>query len=101
MDWQPEEPIGPDTLRKYLATEVPLCRNPASRFSYIRQGADALLLFVDGQCFDCAEDTAPLAEMLCAQDRITISQELRESEPAVTLLTALFNQGSIAFEPAD
>src|SRR3546814_7966241 len=39
MDWQPEEPIQIEELREALGDNVPLCRNPASRFSFIRQRA--------------------------------------------------------------
>ena len=54
-----------------LAEGAALCRNPASRFSFVRQG-DGLLLFVDGECFDCAGDVAALAETLCAQDHVSV-----------------------------
>jgi 50S ribosomal protein L16 3-hydroxylase len=101
IDWRPEEPIGIEALRTYLASDVPLCRNPASRFSFVWQGVNSMLLFVDGQCFECAEDTVTLAELVCAQDRIAIDRELRNSDSALKLLTALFNQGSLAFEPED
>jgi 50S ribosomal protein L16 3-hydroxylase len=101
IDWQPQQPIAIETLRECLATEVPMLRNPASRFSFARQRADSILLFVDGQCFDCTGDTAELAEILCAEDRMAVPQELRDSQAAMNLLAALFNQGSIAFEPED
>src|SRR3546814_9111265 len=57
MDWQPEEPIQIDELREALGDNVPLCRNPASRFSFIRQRANSVLLFVDGECFECVNET--------------------------------------------
>ncbi|MGH8598062.1 MAG: JmjC domain-containing protein, partial [Gammaproteobacteria bacterium] len=77
MDWQPEEPIQIEELRELLADGVPVSRNPASRFSFIRQHEDSVLLFVDGQCFECANETVAFAEQLCAQDRITIDPDLR------------------------
>jgi 50S ribosomal protein L16 3-hydroxylase len=86
IDWRPEEPIEIETLRLSLASGVPLSRNPASRFSFIRQGGGTLLLFVDGQCFECAEDTAALAESLCAQNRIILEPDLTNSDAAMALI---------------
>ena len=97
-DWQPEAPIEADNLRDMLAGDMPLCRNPASRFSFIRQGADALLLFVDGQTFECSGVAIALAEQLCAQDSFVIAPEIAASDAALDLIVTLFNQGSIAFE---
>jgi 50S ribosomal protein L16 3-hydroxylase len=98
MDWQPEEQIAIETLREALAGDGSLCRNPASRFSFVRRGADSLLLFVDGACFECAGETAALAEMLCAQDHVEVDPELVKSDLVMGLLVTLFNQGSLAFE---
>jgi 50S ribosomal protein L16 3-hydroxylase len=100
MDWQAEDPIAIEELRELTANDLPLCRNPASRFSFIRQHANALLLFVDGQCFECAAETIAFAEQLCAQDRIRIDPDLITSDAAMTLIAALFNQGSVAFDQA-
>lgn len=97
-DWQPEAPMEIERLRALLANDLPLCRNPASRFSFIRQHAGSVLLFVDGQCFECAEDTIAFAEHLCAQDRIRIDPDLMQSDSAMALITTLFNQGSVAFD---
>ena len=41
------------------------------------------------------------AEQLCAEDRIMIDPGLTQSEPAMTLIAALYNQGSVAFEADD
>lgn len=101
IDWQPEEPIESEALRACFANGFPLCRNPASRFSFTRQGPTSVFLFVDGQCFRCGEDTIALAEMLCAQDRIFITSDLSDSDLVMDLLTMLYNQGSLAFEPQD
>lgn len=92
-DWRPEEPMEAGDVAAMLAEGAALCRNPASRFSFVRQG-DGLLLFVDGKCFDCEGDTVALAEMVCAQDHVTLDP----SDAGLTLLTALVNQGSLAFE---
>ena len=101
IDWQPEAPVGAPELREALARGEPLCRNPASRFSFIRQDAGGVLLFVDGGCFECTGETDALAETLCAQDRVIVDPELTNSNAAMTLLAQLFNQGSIAFEGED
>ena len=98
MDWQPEAPIEVEDLRAHLGDGVPLCRNPASRFAFIRQGTDALVLFVDGQSHDCAGEVATLAEQLCAQTMLHIAPSLAACEPAMRLLARLFNQGCVAFE---
>ena len=97
-DYLPETPIGNADVRGYLAHDVPLSRNPASRFSFVRQEADAILLFVDGQCFKCGGETGALAQQLCAQDRITIDLPLRNSDGATELIATLLNQGSLTFE---
>ena len=78
-----------------------LLRNPASRFSFVRSEAGAALLFVDGECFDCAAEAAALAELLCAAEQITVAAELASATAALDLLAALFKRGSVAFEPDD
>ena len=87
-----------EALRASLEQGLPLSRNPASRFSFVRQGAQRVLLFVDGQCFECAGETAAFAETLCAQERVRIGPALAKSDAALALIAALFNQGSVAFE---
>ena len=97
MDWRPDAPIGIAEARALFADSIPLARNPASRFSFIRQ-EEGVLLFVDGQCFDCPGKTAALAEQLCAQDQPVIDPALVESDAAMTLIATLFNQGSLGFD---
>lgn len=98
MDWQPEVPVRVEDVRADIAEALPLIRNPASRFSFIRQGANAVLLFVDGECFECAGAAAPIAEQLCASDRFVVDRSVIVAEPAAELIATLCNQGSIAFE---
>jgi 50S ribosomal protein L16 3-hydroxylase len=97
IDYAPDEPVEHAEVRAWIANGVPLSRNPASRLSFVRQAA-AILLFVDGQCFECAGESAALAERLCAQDCVTLDPGLAMSEAAVTLIVALVNQGSMAFD---
>ncbi len=101
VDWAPEEPIQIKALRERLASDEPLSRNPASRFSFIRRDGGSVLLFVDGECFECAGETSAIAEIICGQDRIKIVPDLIKSDPAMALIAELINQGSVAFEPAD
>jgi 50S ribosomal protein L16 3-hydroxylase len=97
-DWRPEEPLGEQAVRALLSESAPLTRNPASRFSFFRRDGAAVLLFVDGECFDCAGDTAALAEELCAGPTLVVPSGLAASASVVTLITTLVDQGSLAFE---
>src|SRR3546814_18370701 len=99
MDWQPEEPMQSDELREALGDNVPLCRNPASRFSFIWQRANSVLLFVDGVWFDCVNETSAFAEQLCAQDRVRIDPDLMKSDSALEMIAKPFNLDIVAFEP--
>lgn len=101
IDWRPEDPVTAAEIARALASHVPLQRNPASRFSFIRQTEGALLLFADGACFECQGETAKLAQLLCAQTSLRVEQKFVGSAPAVELITSLYNQGSLAFEAED
>lgn len=96
IDWRPEIEAGIDDIRQSLAKGAELVRNPASRFSFIRETPTSILLFVDGECFACTGDEAPLAEKICAQARLTLASD--QSLPTLQLMAELFNQGSIAFD---
>jgi 50S ribosomal protein L16 3-hydroxylase len=99
VDWGPEEPARSADVRAMLVGGALLSRNPASRFSFVRQAAGAVLLFVDGECFECAGETAAFAETLCAEDRVEVDPALGRSESVTMLVAVLFNQGSLAFDP--
>ena len=101
IDWQPEEPMEAEELRAQLASGLPLIRNPASRFSFIRGEAGALSLYVDGERYDCDGVVARFAELLCAQDSIAPDTCVVGSDRAMAMIAALYNQGSIAFELED
>lgn len=101
MDWRPEEPIESAQVRVSLASGAPLCRNPASRFMFVRRKGGSILLFVDGQCFEPDSQAAKLSETLCAHDRVCVDPLLEQSEGSVELITQLVNQGSLAFEHSD
>jgi len=101
QEWRPEEPTKVAELRELLAGGEALCRNPASRFSFVRQDAGEVLLFVDGTCFECPGEVATFAEILCAQDKLIIDAVTLESGAAMDLIVQLFNQGSLVFEADD
>jgi 50S ribosomal protein L16 3-hydroxylase len=101
LDWRPEELASYDDVHRCLAEGAPLIRNPASRFSFVRQSQASLSLFVDGQCFPCSGDVANFAEQLCAQSRFTADSSSVSSRPTVDLIVDLFNQGSVAFDAED
>lgn len=98
IDWRPEEPVEMTDLRACLDQSVPLCRNPASRFAFYRQESGAILLFVDGESFECTDEAAKLAQLLCENQEFVADEALQTCEAAMELLLALFNQGSVAFE---
>ncbi|MET0240538.1 MAG: cupin domain-containing protein [Sphingobium sp.] len=97
-DWRPEEPLTVAEIRALISDGAPLLRNPASRLSFVRKDG-GLLLFADGQSFDCTGEEATLAEHLCARGEIEIAADL--SDAALSLLAALLNQGGIAFDVED
>jgi 50S ribosomal protein L16 3-hydroxylase len=99
-DWRPDEPVDLATLRNLLAQGEPLHRNPASRFSFIRE-AQGIILFVEGQSFDCTGESASLAEQICAGPDVRVDPKLAASEAILTLLAALIDQGSLTFEGED
>ncbi|MBW8753363.1 MAG: cupin domain-containing protein [Sphingomonadales bacterium] len=101
VDWQAEQPIGIDELRVVIAGGATLCRNPASRFAFVRQSPGLVLLFVDGACFECAGQAMTFAERICAQERVRIEALPDAAEPLLAMIAALHDQGSLAFEPED
>jgi len=98
IDWRPEEPLSLDDIREAIEQQMELQRNPASRFSFVREGGDALVMFVDGEMFECGAETSALAEAICANDSLTLDIV---SDAACELLLALGNMGSVAFVDDD
>ena len=99
-DWRPDEPIAAEDVQAWLAQGTPIRRNPASRYSFIRQGTSALL-FVDGHCVDCGADTASLAEQLCSSPMVAANPDLAQNPGAVGLIKTLIDQGSLTFDEED
>ncbi len=100
-DWQPEEPADVNMARALIAAQVPLCRNPASRFAFMTQADGAVTLFVDGQSFDCVGDGALLARALCGRGDLMVDPALAGSDTALALIAALIDQGSVAFDEGE
>lgn len=98
IDWQPEQSPDREAVERLLAQGMPLLRNPASRFSFIRRGPDALSLFVDGKLFECLGETTAFAERLCSEDRAVLHTALAGSDDAMELLIELLDEGSVAFD---
>jgi 50S ribosomal protein L16 3-hydroxylase len=103
MDWRPEIPVAPEEVREAIIAQTPLSRNPASRLAFIAgaKDIDAVMLFADGVCFDCIDETAALAKDLCAADSVVLDVALAGSAAAIDLLTQLCNNGCIAFDSED
>lgn len=99
MDWTPDVKISLAATRVAIAQGRALLRNPASRFCFISQQPEAILLFVDGQMLACGADTRELAQRLCGEDRIHVDPTITDA--TLALVRTLCNQGSIAFEPED
>ncbi len=101
IDWRPEQPLELDELRSLVSAGIPLIRNPASRFAFVRRGEGALMLFVDGRSHDCSGPVAVFAEGLCAADSIVVGPDLLDSAEGASLLMRLLGEGSVAFDPDD
>ena len=103
MDWRPEVPVAPQDVRAAINAQMPLSRNPASRLAFVpgAKNTDALMLFADGVCFDCIDETAALAKDLCAADSVVLDVALAASAAAIDLLTQLCNNGCLAFDSED
>ena len=101
IDWSPETPVSAHDLRRHLSTGEALHRNPASRFSFVRQADGGVLLFVDGECFECAGEAGAFAEQLCAGESVALDPAMVASDEVVALLVQLTNQGILALSEAD
>lgn len=96
IDWRPEHAEDADDVRQRLAAGMTLVRNPASRFSLIRETGTSLLLFADGHCIACRDDTARFAERVCAETELAVSPD--SVSATLEVIALLVNAGSLAFE---
>lgn len=99
--WELEEPIAADDLHRLLDDGAPLVRNPSSRFSFVRTGADGLTLFADGRCFACTGAQMAFAEDLCSHAAPVLDPMAAAADEVAELIAALIEQGSIGFEEDD
>ncbi len=98
IDWSPEDLVSETDISAQLKLGVFVSRNPASRFSFLRQDDATILLFVDGTSFHCENSCATFAENLCRADTTELPAQEVPNEPLQQLITALINQGSIALD---
>ncbi len=98
IDWSPEDLVSETDISAQLKAGVFVSRNPASRFSFLRQDDATILLFVDGTSFHCEDSCATFAENLCRADTTELPAPEVPNEPLQQLITALINQGSIALD---
>ena len=101
VDWQPDDPLTADDVRKLLTSGAKLQRNPASRFAFARGDGEAVTLFVDGEAYDCTGPAASFAEALCGRAGTEFAVEHTGSSADVSLLVGLLNRGSLAFQSDD
>ena len=81
-----------------LNAGLPVRRNPASRFVFVREGEEALALFVDGEAFACAGEAAGFTERLCAGDEVPVETV---DAAVLALIAALASQGSVTLGAED
>ena len=98
IDWRPDEAMTPPRMRSAIASRAVIIRNPASRFAFAEASDGCVILFVDGAAYDCQGECAAFARQLCATASVGIPHGLAASDTAVTLITALYNRGSIAWD---
>lgn len=98
VDWTPEHSLTEAELLQRLRLGTILEKNPASRFSFIRHRSDFLMLFVDGQMFECNDNSMRIAEHICQHNQIDLSVDSTDSTDAIKLLSQLYNQGSLYCE---
>ena len=99
LDWAPDEQV---TTRDLTGDAAPLRveRNPASRFSYISQDAEGVMLFVDGHTYSCTGPAATVARQICAGPEFVLEEELADDPAIAGLVVELVNRGSLALVDA-
>lgn len=98
VDWSPDGWPSAAEIRAQIAEGTPLQRNPASRFAFARRDDGAVMLFVDGECFDCAGDLSEVAKELCAADALVLKRDLAGSDAAIELIAMLIARGNLSFD---
>ena len=96
VDWAPEDAITAYDLIGAAAGPVMLERNPAIRFSFIRQGEDEIMLFVGGARYACRGAAAEVAQRICAQTEFELDHETLRDPGVEELIVDLINRGYLA-----
>jgi 50S ribosomal protein L16 3-hydroxylase len=99
QEFQPDQPATIDGIMAHLSNGAALIRNPASRFSFVREGEDAVILFVDGESFDLSGEAARFAEALSASTHLTVDHML--AAHAAPLIARVIDKGSVKFDLDD
>ncbi|WP_374406701.1 JmjC domain-containing protein [Pelagerythrobacter sp.] len=84
LDWAPEEQISAADLGSGAAGPLRLERNPAIRFSFIRQNAGEVTLFAAGRTYACNGPAAAVAQRICADARFALDPEVTSARPLPT-----------------
>lgn len=98
IDWTPQTAIVAEDLRALTLAPASLVRNPASRISFVRENADLVTLFADGQSFACSAACAEFAQRCCASHHIATVPSDMESPSTVSLIVSLINLGCLEVE---
>lgn len=99
VDWAPETPIEADEL--LVLAPASLMRNPANRLSFVGEGDETVMLFVDGAAHACLGETALFAQRCCASATIAITPEDLQSPATLGLVVQLINQGVLQMAEDD
>ena len=101
LDWSPDEAVSAADLIKRNASPLRFERNPASRFSFVRQNGEVITLFVDGTAHALTGMTALVAERICAGPHFVVKHAEIGERDLSALIVELVNRGSIALSEPD
>lgn len=98
MDWAPDEKLEEADIAKICARGPLVMRNPASRLAFTTRADGTLFMFFDGESCVCSGEAAEFVENICAVPEINLAKKPVLDDKVITLLTRLYNLGSIAFD---
>lgn len=101
LDWAPEKQVCAAGFAVGEAGQILFERNPASRFSFIRQGDEAVSLFVDGWTYRCSDIAAAVARQICANTQFALTPEMMADRDVAELIVDLVNRGCLASDEID
>ena len=70
----------------------PLHGNTASRFAFVSQADGGVLLFVDGECFECAGEVGAFAERLCVAESVVVDPAMVASDDVAVLMLTIIKR---------